>query len=207
MPVIDIAALEGDPGSPVYRSTARELGRACSEFGFFQVVGHAVPDGLIAELERHARAFFALPPARKQALGRDEDNALGYYHRELTKNTPDWKEVFDLGPVAAPELPDDHPANRGLDGVNRWPAGLPGFRETMQEYWSACEGLSLRLLAAVCVSLGLAPDRLGAHFLPAHTSFLRLNHYPPCDDPAPADSPLLPTSGYMGVMVLHADSR
>jgi hypothetical protein len=42
---------------------------------------------------------------------------------ELTKQTLDLKELFDVGRVPHPHLPDNHPENRTIEGVNRWPPG------------------------------------------------------------------------------------
>ena len=40
-----------------------------------------------------------------------------------TKQVRDLKEVFDFCRTPRPDLPDSHPANRTLDGYNRWPQG------------------------------------------------------------------------------------
>ncbi len=53
-------------------------------------------------------------------------------------------------------------------------------------------------MRALCVSLGVAPDVLDRAFDP-HSSFVRLNRYAPCPDPAPPDAPLFPESGHLGV--------
>lgn len=42
--------------------------------------------------------------------------------------------------------------------------------------------LCLKLLEVICLSLGLSGDRLNGYF-EEHTSFMRLNHYPPCPIP------------------------
>jgi len=55
-------------------------------------------------------------------------------------------------------------------------------REALEEYTNALEELALKLLELLARSLKLRPDRLHG-FFKEHTSFFRLNHYPPC--PAP----------------------
>jgi len=181
VPVIDLAASAAEAA----------IGDACRDWGFFQVVGHDIPSPLCERFVRELRRFFALPPEAKRAVERDADNAWGYYDRELTKNVRDWKEVFDFGGEA--------PSHRKIDGASRWPAELPGFREVMVEYYDACESLGLSLLSTICTSLGLPADALAASFRPDHSSFLRLNHYPACTDPAPADAPDAPARGHLGV--------
>ena len=208
VPVTDVSALVREGAeAPAAADAVRVIDRACREWGFFQVVGHGIPDASVRALESSMRAFFALPQAAKDAVRRSADNAWGYYDRELTKNVQDWKEIFDFG------RPD--PLEAGVDGTNRWPA-LPGFRQAMEAWYAACEPVGQRLLEALCVGLSLPPDRLAPHFAGRHSSFLRLNHYPPCDDPASSHRELAPSRGRLGVghhtdagalTLLHQDTQ
>lgn len=192
--IIDIRGVcEGDPAA--LERVARELVRPCTEWGVFQVVGHGIPAAQTARFEDAMRAFFELPVEAKRAVRRTRDNAWGYYDEELTKNRPDWKEVFDFGADRDRADPD----TRHSDGVNQWPpAAAPGFREVMLDQRAANERVALALLRALCLSLGLAPDALDTAFRPG-SSFLRLNRYAPCPEPAPADAPLFPERGHLGV--------
>ena len=71
-------------------------------------------------------------------------------------------------------------------------------------YYEACVDLSETLLAVCAVGLGLPQD----YFLSCirtdrgHTSFIRLNHYPRCDNPVNeawgSDEPA-PTEGHLGI--------
>jgi isopenicillin N synthase-like dioxygenase len=207
-PVIDISGLIA--GAPGARERATQsLGTACSEWGAFHVVGHAVPRDDLDRFTAAIREFFALPSAARRALRRSRDNARGWYDEELTKNRPDWKEVFDYG--AERDLAD--PDAQHSDGINQWPAGRDALRATLLGHYSACEQLALTLLRAICASLGAPPEALDSAFTP-HSSFVRLNRYPPCSNPAPLDAPLFPEQGEIGVhhhtdagalTVLHQD--
>jgi isopenicillin N synthase-like dioxygenase len=85
------------------------------------------------------------------------------------------------------------------DGVNQWPpAAAPDFRGVMLAHYAASDRVARALLRALCQSLDLAPDTLDAAFRPG-SSFLRLNRYSPCKEPAPADAPLFPERGHLGV--------
>ncbi|MEM7271775.1 MAG: 2OG-Fe(II) oxygenase family protein [Actinomycetota bacterium] len=200
VPIIDLTGASAEhPPAPVVDG----IGTAAAELGFFQVVGHGIPDRLIAEVWAMTRAFFALPAATKRSLQRTRENSRGYYDRELTKNRRDRKEVLDIAQVPFPEAGDDDPRNhQPVDGRNQWP-DLPGFRDTMVAYLAACESLSLDLLAAFSVGLGERPDRLREHFGPGHSSFVRLNHYP-LDDPLTAAESAAVTP--LGDMALHHHS-
>jgi isopenicillin N synthase-like dioxygenase len=186
LPVIDV----GDVESAAARAA---IDSACREWGFFQIVGHGIDQRTTAELRREMRAFFALSLDAKRRIVRTAENPWGFYDRELTKNTRDWKQIYDYGPAdggaIAPQLPRE----------------LPGFERAIRRFYAACDALALRLLAVVARNLGAPAGALESCFRPEHTSFLRLNFYPRCPQPArPAD--LAPAqAGHLGVNH-HTDS-
>ncbi|MEZ5595509.1 MAG: 2-oxoglutarate and iron-dependent oxygenase domain-containing protein [Pseudomonadales bacterium] len=174
IPVIDLSQVDVDL-----------LRDACATWGLFQVVGHDVPQAAVDALRTQSRQFFALPMAEKQAVARTADNPWGYFDRELTKNVRDWKEIFDVGPAYGAAVP-------------QWPAAEPAFRAALQTYAEAIHTLSLRVLEVLLASLGESPASLVATFR-QHTSFLRLNYYPPCPEPAAANSATVPAHGRLGI--------
>jgi isopenicillin N synthase-like dioxygenase len=185
VPIIDVAGLRShDCGD-----TIADMAVACREWGFFQIINHGIADQLIDDVWRQTRQFFSEPRENKEAILRTRENPWGYYNNELTKNQRDKKEVFDY-------------TSEGTDPIyrsrNRWPVNDGKFRSTLLAYFDACTELSLHLLEAFCVGLDLAPDYLHKFFLPEHTGFIRLNHYPVADPMAAADIPDLPAAD-MGV--------
>ena len=173
VPVIDIAELES-------AAALDAIDRACREWGFFQVTGHGIDPLLLASIFAVSREFFARPAAEKRRILRDAENPWGFFDRELTKNRQDWKEIYDFG------------ASDGDKLKPRWPAGTLRlrFEPVIRAYYASCKALSLRLLSAVAVNLGVAPEELTWRFEGTHTSFLRLNYYPkhplaPADDNRP----------------------
>lgn len=204
VPCIDLGRAVGDVDGPLAPAVVARIADACRDVGFFQIRGHGIACASTENLGAGMRRFFRRPLAEKRKVLRSESNAWGYYDSELTKNTPDWKEVFDFGRLPHPDRPDDDPSNAGVDGRNRWP-DLPGFREEMLQYLGACERLSFCLLRAMAEGLAVDPQRLVQQFWPTHSSFVRLNHYPHCDDPAPPDAGDMPEAGSLGVNQ-HADA-
>ena len=184
VPVIDIDRLQD-------RGTLARLDEACRSWGFLQVSGHGIPQELLDATHAQMRELFALPAGEKRAIERTAANAWGYYDQELTKNVRDWKEIYDVGPAVS--------AGPLVGTIPQWPASLPRFQPSIRAYYAACEQLAYRLLGAIAMNLGVPAERLFQAFGPRHTSFLRLNHYPLCGNPAGADSPTIPTSGHLGV--------
>lgn len=167
IPVIDITHLERP-------ATHTALAQACRDWGFFQAVGHGLDMDLAERLMAVTRAFFNQPAADKRRLLRDADHPFGYFDQELTKNRRDWKEIYDHVPADAEWLQRCWPA----DGLREH------FVAALDSYHAKCTSLAHRLLAVMLQNLGADPTMPLSSFDGAHTSFLRLNHYPACDDPA-----------------------
>lgn len=168
VPTIDIGGLPDD------RVAIGAVATACEDWGFFQIVNHGVDATKRERFLDHVRAFFHAAPGVKRGVLRSAGNPMGFYDRELTKNTPDWKEVFDYGM-------DLRDPNNGC--TSRWPVGPAGFETMMRDWFDVCERIAFTLLAAISESMGIASDVLEDHFRPVNTSFVRLNYYPVCDAP------------------------
>lgn len=131
IPLIDISSVINNSNDPeAVEKVVREVGSACKDWGFFQVINHGVPLETRQKLETVSRKFFAQPLEEKRKARRDEVNACGYYDSELTKNVRDWKEVFDLvvqDPAVIPASPDPEDKDLTL-WTNRWPEYPPEIR-------------------------------------------------------------------------------
>ncbi|KAE8008955.1 hypothetical protein FH972_005413 [Carpinus fangiana] len=81
-------------------------------------------------------------------------------------------------------IPTSHePDDKELtEWINQWPHYPPELREACQEYAQEMVKLAYKLMELVALSLGLPGDKLYG-FFKDQTSFIRLNHYPPCPVP------------------------
>ncbi|KAJ0980309.1 hypothetical protein J5N97_008564 [Dioscorea zingiberensis] len=182
IPVIDLSPIlrypiPSDPADPVpdeLSDLIAEIGAACQDWGFFQVVNHGVELELLERVQAAAREFFALPVEEKRRVKRDDVNPLGYYDTEHTKNVRDWKEVFDF---ILTESESDL-----LQLKNQWPEYPPELREACEEYVEGVKELAYKLLELIALSLNLPAKRFNGFFEDS-TSFVRLNHYNPCPSP------------------------
>jgi len=185
VPVVSLHELNGN------RSKLDELDRACREWGFFQLIDHGLHTDRLDIVRRQMRRFFDLPREDKLRIERSAENAWGYFDRELTKNRRDWKQIFDVGPAeCSGPLAGSYP---------QWPEDVPGFQAEMETWYLDCQAVSFRLLEGVALNLGLPGHGLEKAFRPNPTSFLRLNYYPPCARPAPADMPAGGDAGELGI--------
>jgi isopenicillin N synthase-like dioxygenase len=208
LPVIDIAALSS--GELADRRAVSELiGAACRRHGFFYVSRHGIPQGLVDAVWDQSKRFFDLPLAAKSALDKTHSPCNRGYEplRAQTLETgapPDLKESFYIGE----DLPPDHPRATSFNqGPNQWPAGVPGFRATMQAYYAAMLDLSERLVRAIGLSLGLPEDHFDA-YMRDPVATIRLLHYPPQPpDAAPGEKGAGAHTDFGGLTMLLQDDN
>ncbi|CAM9461126.1 unnamed protein product [Choristocarpus tenellus] len=150
--------------------TVVSISRACKNWGFFQALNHGIPQDLIERVQAKGREMFALPREEKVVFKRTEDNARGWFDDELTKQTLDWKQGFDIGHVPHPDLDPSHPANVVAEGFNQWPNNVKDFKETMDAFYAKSTEVSAQLMWGIALGLDLAlttPDTI-AEYGPSH---------------------------------------
>jgi isopenicillin N synthase-like dioxygenase len=162
---------------------AQALGRSFEHYGFAIVADHGIPAELIARAEDRARAFFALPDEVKRGYFiPGGGGARGYtpFGIEAAKGASerDLKEFWHVGR----ELPPGH-VFRSVMADNVWPQEVPGFRETFLELFASFDTAGARLLRAIAIHLGLAPEWFDRTIADGN-SVLRLLHYPPVSEGA-----------------------
>ncbi|KAH7517924.1 protein DMR6-LIKE OXYGENASE 2 [Ziziphus jujuba] len=184
IPLIDLSGAISNSSPETLKKVAREVGNACKEWGFFQVINHGVPAETLKKLESARNKFFSLPLEEKRKVRRAETNFLGYYEHEFTKNVRDWNEHYDISLIERypfPASPDVNDTTM-VDYFNRWPENPPEFREACEEFLRETEKLAFKLLELIALSLGLPGNRFNGYFKD-QTSFIRLNYYPQCPNP------------------------
>jgi isopenicillin N synthase-like dioxygenase len=184
IPIIDVSDLVA--GTAPRQAVATLLGEACRQSGFFYVIGHGVDEGLQRRLRELSRQFFAQDLDTKMQLRMALGGRAwrGYFRvgDELTSGRPDQKEGLYFGA----ELAADHPLVRAgtpMHGPNLFPAGLPGFRETVLDYMAALTQLGHHLMAGLALSLGLEESYFADHCTGKPLILFRIFNYPPPRDP------------------------
>jgi isopenicillin N synthase-like dioxygenase len=182
--LIDVGPLcASPPGTPACRAVAIEIDRACRRFGFFRIVGHGLEPERLAELDRLARAFFALPEQHKARIAMEHGGTAwrGWFPLggELTSGRPDHKEGLYFGAELAA---DDPAAGRPLHGPNLFPTHPAGLRDAVLGWIAAMTGLGHALLGAVAAGLGLPADWFASTVAAEPTVLFRIFRYPPGND-------------------------
>ncbi|KAK1932010.1 putative 2-oxoglutarate-dependent dioxygenase [Phytophthora citrophthora] len=126
-----------DANDETIRTTIEEIRAAATEWGFFYIANHGLPEQEVNQFQEAMRSFFRLPKDTKRTVRRTPVYSRGYVEHELTKNKTDCKECFDFSGVIEDGPADDKHQRLGED-ENRWVSEetLPGFRSEMTTYFA-----------------------------------------------------------------------
>jgi isopenicillin N synthase-like dioxygenase len=186
IPTIDLSPLQNG-SERERRDVARQIDSACTDIGFFMVVGHSVPLDLIKTTRQRAIDFFALPDAEKMKVQRPPSKISRGYNwvgdRSVSYSMghaapPDIQEAFAFGPdgVAALSSKVDKTSAQ-MYAPNIWPDHTPAFKDTMLAFHTAMSALASRVLRAMAMALEVNEDYFAGKF-DRRPSVARLIRYP-----------------------------
>ncbi|MEX0285521.1 MAG: isopenicillin N synthase family dioxygenase [Paracoccaceae bacterium] len=159
-----------------------------STYGFGYLRGHGISPEMRDAVFEASRQFHALPEAKKQAI------ALDRTHRGYIAINTSTDVNTELAEVTKPNqsasfmmMREDAAADPAtyLSGPNKWP-DLDGFRDTLTAYHTEMCNLGRRVMRIALMAAGAKDDSYMSAF-DTPTTWLRLLHYPPRPDGAPAD--------------------
>jgi isopenicillin N synthase-like dioxygenase len=222
IPLIDVSDyLAGKSGAAA--RAAAELRFAFEHVGFYYLAGHGVPQSLIDATYGEATRFHAQPMEAKLAVRADDHN-IGYVPIAPTPQPnaaaqglkASQNEAYFLRRDRAADDPDVL-SNRRFHAMNKWPSGLPGFRETTLAYMTTLEALCKRLVPLYALALGLPATWFDKAYAEPHV-ILRMSRYPVIDADDVSVASLVPhtDSGFMtllppnkvqGLSILLPDGR
>lgn len=185
IPVVSLAQFRA--GGSAEAGFVKTTGDALADLGFFAVTDHGVDQDLIQRAYATADAFFSQPEEAKLRYEVPElkgQRGFTRFGREHAKDhpAPDLKEFWHVGR----ELPEDHPL-RSVNPPNIWPEYPRDFRAAFQELYAALDRCAATLLEAVALYLG-EPRELIRDMARDGATILRVIHYPPIPEEAPAQS-------------------
>ena len=193
--------------------SASAIAAAASGVGFFSVVGHGVPIGVLDSAWRSAREFFDLPLVDKMAIampmpgypygysplrGEMLAASLGQY------GLADWKESLAIGPVDLATHQMTDPDEAAAWSPSLWPPVPDDLRSSWEAYFRVIADLSARLLSIMAVALDL-PSDFFAPMIDRHTSAMRALNYPARDHVAEGHLGAGAHTDYGTLTVLLAD--
>lgn len=215
LPIIDISPfLDADSNPEARERVSTAINRACTDFGFFYLTGHGIPQPKLDQIISLARQFFALPTDQKNKIKRYDaggpeggDGARGYQGmgENVTQGKKDMHEAIDLYREWDHAQRKEGERGQGtwstLNGSNRWPEEPEQLKAVYLEYIDQLQGVGTALVRAMGQALGLPPPDLASTSAATQEdsevfvrntdkSFwvMRLIGYPKLDAPISADA-------------------
>lgn len=187
LPIIDLTRFN-ELGDARRDAIVAAVNDACTNVGFFSVVGHGIDEEIITRAHEVALEFFDLPLAdRLGAAKPDPSYPYGYapFSSEALNRSiggsalPDLKEAYSIGPIGDPPRPVEEMTSveRDVWAPTLWPAALPELRPAMEAYYRAMAELASTLMETFARALGLDSGWF-TPLINEHGSALRLAHYP-----------------------------
>ncbi|GAB2715896.1 isopenicillin N synthase family dioxygenase [Streptomyces bullii] len=170
VPIIDLSDRDTEAGRAAIADAVR---RACETSGFFTIVGHGVPQDLVARMCTTTKGFFTLPETEKERSANQGVGVSGLrrpggpyeaFAAHVTGDLSD-EERAGLG---------DYPAT--WKAPNIWPDA--DFKATWDEYIAAMTALSADIMRLFALALELDEDFFDEKF-DEHVSLLLANYYYP----------------------------
>jgi isopenicillin N synthase-like dioxygenase len=220
-PVIDLSDLY--EGRVSAEELAKRLRDIQEDIGFYAVINHGIPSGLLDAAFGKLREFFD-EPVETKSKQLFSQKTMGYIpmgqtiyitEGKINNNTKvDLNETLTL----AFDRPDDHAfIQQGIrfTGNNPWP-NIPGFRSAVVTAQEALIDLGRRMLPLYAMALDKSPEFFDRFFANRdHMAWSRNSHYPSneAEDNQFGISPhsdhsfltLLPLSREPGLQVLRSD--
>ena len=182
IPKLDMSTFNASSNSIDADRFVTALRRSCHSPGFFYLIGHGIPKSIRRRILDVSVRFFALPEEERHAIAiGNSPHFRGYtiLGDEVTAGKNDWRDQIDIGPEGTPPEPDDNgPAWRNLHGPNQWPDRLPELRHVAMEYMSAMHELSLNLVRALALGLGLNREYFVDSMIPDPYPRMKISRYP-----------------------------
>ena len=122
IPTIDLSAYLHRPNSSDAANVVEQIRTACATSGFFQLIGHGVPESLQRQAFEAARMFFALPDDEKRNLSGKPGRGYELIGTQILEDgkQPDLKEVsLSFSPVILDMKP------YAVDMISLWLTNSP----------------------------------------------------------------------------------
>ncbi|KAA8531096.1 hypothetical protein F0562_005805 [Nyssa sinensis] len=166
VPVIDLGF--GDRSSVV-----QQIGDACTNYGFFQVINHGVCKEAVEQMLVMGNEFFRLPVEEKMKLYSDDPSKtmrLSTSFNVKKEKVHNWRDYLRLHCYPLEKYAPE------------WPSNPPSFKEIVSNYCIEVRKLGLRLQELIAESLGLDKEYI-KRVLGEQGQHMAVNYYPPCPQP------------------------
>jgi isopenicillin N synthase-like dioxygenase len=215
IPIVDLEQWWGSEADRV--AVGRAVDAAAREFGFFQIVGHRLPQARIDAMVAASSEFFALPADIKQQCTPSDPSVNRAYAASGTEalsysigidTPPDLFEAFNIGEDEVDYSDPFYAAQQHtVFAPNIWPDTPADFRRALVAYFESAHRLAVTLTEVFAIALGL-PEGWFSPFVDRSTTTMRTIRYERRsdeDDPLPGQQRMGAHTDYGIVTVLYAE--
>nr|XP_043617288.1 protein DOWNY MILDEW RESISTANCE 6 [Erigeron canadensis] len=151
----------------------KQIGDACRNYGFFQVINHGVPNEIVEKMQQVGREFFELPVEEKMKLYSEDPTKtmrLSTSFNIQKEQVHNWRDFLRLHCYPLDQYTPE------------WPSNPSHFKEHVGSYCIAVRDLGMRILESISESLGLDKECIKT-ILGDQGQHMAINHYPVCPEP------------------------
>jgi len=184
IPLIDLSKYRHAGSLSEKRKTADAIVNGFKEVGFIYLKGHGISPSKVDNVFKKSADFFLLSSSAKDKLAWEDPRAnRGYVKigRERVTQSEDVAEIAELR-NKAPDMKETMEIGREWDTTwrNHWPreSDVPGFKETMLDFFQTCHELHTIVMRAIALGLDLN-EMFFEDKINEQRHNLRLLSYPP----------------------------
>ncbi|XP_059643255.1 flavonol synthase/flavanone 3-hydroxylase-like [Cornus florida] len=167
IPTVDLSPFFRDGGDDEDGKKAAMdiIGKACSDYGFFQIVNHGVPLALMTHAMELSKSFFDCSAQEKLKSSPGPGAPLPAGYTKQPEHSPDKNEYFLMFPPGS--------------SFNVFPKNPPQFREVLEEMFSHLAKTGEVVESIINRCLGLPPNFLREYNHDRSWDFMAaLNYFP-----------------------------
>ncbi|KAK6123040.1 hypothetical protein DH2020_043222 [Rehmannia glutinosa] len=168
IPTIDLSPFFTNSDENGQKKAIEIIKKACSEYGFFQIVNHGIPLDLMSQAIQLSKTFFAFPYEEKLKYSPGSDAPLPAGYRKQPDNSPDKNEYLLMF--------------QPQSGFNVLPTNPPDFRAAMEEMFTyfSLTGVLIETILNDC--LGLPTNFLKEYNQDRSWDLMSAKHYFPATE-------------------------
>ncbi|XAR50063.1 Flavonol synthase [Bertholletia excelsa] len=168
IPTVDLSPFFSEGDGEGQKRVRDMIGRACSEYGFFQIVNHGVPAQLMNQALELSKTFFSQPSEEKLKSSPGSEAPLPAGYSKQPDHSPDKNEYLLMFPPGST--------------FNVLPTNPPKFREVLEEMFSYFTKTGKIMERILNECLGLPPNFLQEYNHDRSWDFMVALHYFPATD-------------------------
>ncbi|KAL3528367.1 hypothetical protein ACH5RR_007689 [Cinchona calisaya] len=169
IPTVDLSPFFSTENDENGKKKVKEtINKACSEYGFFLIVNHGIPQDLLNQAMHLSKTFFKFPDEEKLKCGPTPGAPLPAGYNKQPETLDDKNEYIMMFPPGS--------------GFNLFPSNPPGFKEAMEQMFNYFSKIGELIESIINDCLGLPKNFLKEYNHDRSWDLMVALHYFPVTD-------------------------